>query len=122
MKCLLTYQVCSYQIEREVHHKISQLHTLVGRSVVVQGLVTKPELNGRTGSVVSFDYDKGRYSVELDDDASSFMIKPCNLLLTGVYCGYMYLFFTYAYMAKALLMYSFYCRLSPSRPNLNICQ
>ena len=52
--------------------------------MVIQGLVTKPELNGRTGSAVSFDYDKGRYSVELDDDASSFMIKPCNLLLTGV--------------------------------------
>ena len=52
--------------------------------MVIQGLVTKPELNGRTGSAVRFDYDKGRYSVELDDDASSFMIKPCNLLLTGV--------------------------------------
>jgi len=100
---------------------MGKLETLVGRSVAIQGLVAKPELNGRTGSAVSFDYDKGRYSVELDDDGSSFMIKPCNLLLTGVYCGYMYLFFTYAYMAKALLMYSFYCRLFPSRPKSSRC-
>jgi hypothetical protein len=48
--------------------------------VVINGLVAKPELNGRTGTAVSFDDDKGRYSVELDDDASSFLIKPSNLL------------------------------------------
>jgi len=33
---------------------------------------------------VSFDDDKGRYCVELDDTSSSFMIKPCNLLPTPV--------------------------------------
>jgi len=43
-------------------------------------LVAKPELNGRAGTAVSFDDDKGRYSVELFDTSSSFMIKPCNLL------------------------------------------
>jgi hypothetical protein len=65
---------------------------LVGRRVVINGLVAKPELNGRTGTAVSFDDDKGRYAVKLDqpsspysvelDDTSSFMIKPCNLLPT----------------------------------------
>jgi hypothetical protein len=47
--------------------------------VVINGLVAKPELNGRTGTAWSFDDDKGRYSVELDDTSSSLMIKPCNL-------------------------------------------
>ena len=54
---------------------------LLGSRVAINGLVAKPELNGRTGTVVSFNDDKGRYCVELDDN-SSFMIKPCNLLPT----------------------------------------
>ena len=53
---------------------------LLGRRVVINGLVAKPELNGRAGTAVSFDDDKGRYLVELDD--TSLMIKPCNLLPT----------------------------------------
>ena len=53
---------------------------LLGRRVTINGLVTKPELNGRTGTALSFDDDMERYSVELDESASSFMIKPCNLL------------------------------------------
>jgi len=51
------------------------------RCVVINGLVAKPELNGRTGTAVRFDEDKGRYTVELDD-TSSLIIKPCNLLPT----------------------------------------
>jgi hypothetical protein len=56
---------------------------LLGRRVVIDGLVAKPELNGRTGTAVSFDIAKGRYSVELDD-TTSLMIKSCNLLPTTV--------------------------------------
>ncbi len=48
--------------------------------MTINGLVAKPELNGRTGTAVTFDDDKGRYSVKLDE--ASFMIKPCNLLPT----------------------------------------
>ena len=55
---------------------------LLFRRVVINGLVTKPELNGRVGTALSFDDDKGRYSVELDQTSTSFMIKPCNLVLT----------------------------------------
>ena len=33
---------------------------LPGVSVVINGLVAKPELNGRKGTAVSFDEDKGR--------------------------------------------------------------
>jgi len=56
---------------------------LVGKRVVINGLVAKRELNGRTGTAVRFDTAEGRYSVELDvphdESSSSFMIKPCNL-------------------------------------------
>jgi hypothetical protein len=74
--------------ERHGHAGIAKLirnrkMPLLGSSVVINGLVAKPELNGRTGTAVSFDSNKGRYSVELDD-TSSFMIKPCNLLPTTV--------------------------------------
>ena len=61
---------------------IKQETPLLGRRVVINGLVAKPELNGRTGTAVRFDDDKGRYSVELDDTSSSLLIKPCNLLPT----------------------------------------
>jgi hypothetical protein len=53
---------------------------LLGSRVVINGLVAKPEHNGRTDTVVTFDDAKGRYSVELDSTSSSLMIKPCNLL------------------------------------------
>jgi hypothetical protein len=57
---------------------------LLGRRVLLNGLVGKPELNGRTGTTVSFNDDKKRYSVELDPylqhHSSLVMIKPCNLL------------------------------------------
>ena len=52
---------------------------LLGVSVVINGLVAKPELNGRRGTAVSFDDDKGRYSVEIDGSSTSFTINPCNL-------------------------------------------
>ena len=57
---------------------------LLRRRVAINGLVAKPELNGRTGTAMSFDDAKGCYSVELDDTSSSLMIKPCNLLPTPV--------------------------------------
>ena len=73
--------------ERNGHTELSTLiHNknhgtlLLGRRVVVNGLVAKPELNGRTGTAMRFDYDKGRYSVELNESSSTLMIKPCNLL------------------------------------------
>jgi hypothetical protein len=92
---------------------------LLGRRVVINELVAQPELNWRTGTAVSFDDEKGRYSVELDGTTSSFMIKPCNLLPTVcalwlyVACGFRR---HYTDLTQALLMKLFYCRLAPSRP------
>jgi hypothetical protein len=51
---------------------------LLGRRVVITGLVAKPHLNWSTGTAVSFDDAKGRYAVKLEKN-SSFMIKPSNL-------------------------------------------
>jgi hypothetical protein len=53
---------------------------LLGRRVVINGLVAKPELNGRPGTAMSFDDDKGWYSVALDGTSSLIIIKPCHLL------------------------------------------
>ena len=53
---------------------------MLGRRVLIVGLVAKPELNDRTHTALRFDDDKGRYSVELDEPSSSMLIKPCNLL------------------------------------------
>ena len=54
---------------------------MLGKQVVIKGLVAKPELNGRTGKALSFDHEKGRYSVELDERGTSpiWRIKPGNL-------------------------------------------
>ena len=51
----------------------------MGRHVVINRIVSKPELNGHTGTALIFDDDKGHYSVKLDKTCTSFMIKPCNL-------------------------------------------
>ncbi len=55
---------------------------MLGRRVIIVGLVAKPELNGRAGTALHFDDDMGRYSVKLDEPSSMLMqlIKPCNLL------------------------------------------
>ena len=37
------------------------------------------QLHGRTGTAVTFDNDKGHYSVAIDGTSSSLLIKPCNL-------------------------------------------
>jgi tetratricopeptide (TPR) repeat protein len=63
-------------------HNHSSISPLLGRRVVINGLVAKPELNGRTGTALTFDEGKGRYSVELDKTCISFLIKSCNLLST----------------------------------------
>ena len=52
---------------------------LVGKRVTVQGLNSKPELNGKSGTALSFDDGKGRYTVQLDN-GSTMALKPANLV------------------------------------------
>ena len=53
--------------------------SLVDCVVVIDGLSAKPELNGTTGTAVSFDEGKGRYNVKLDKGGSTLALKPQNL-------------------------------------------
>ena len=47
--------------------------------VQVQGLVGKPELNGRTGVALAFDEQKERYNVKLDGGGETVSIHQKNL-------------------------------------------
>ena len=51
---------------------------LVGKQVLVHGLVAKPELNQKTGTAAGWDSERGRYSVRLQD-GSLLSFKPTNL-------------------------------------------
>lgn len=51
---------------------------LVGKRVVIEGLSSKPELNGSRGVAVSFDDQKSRYMVQLDSGAV-LSLKPACL-------------------------------------------
>ena len=53
--------------------------SLVGRKVVIEGLASRPELNGTKGIALSFDDAKGRYNVKLASGA--FMaLKPASVV------------------------------------------
>ena len=63
-----------------------QARTLVGRRVKLSGLVSKPELNGCTGRVMSLDERSGRASVRLAGSVKSLdaapqivSVRPLNL-------------------------------------------
>ena len=51
---------------------------LVGKQVLVHGLVAKPELNDRTGTATGWDSERGRYTVRLQD-GNTVALKPANL-------------------------------------------
>ena len=51
----------------------------VGKRVIVEGLASKPELNGSKGIATAFDDAKGRYNVWLDSGAQM-ALKPANVL------------------------------------------
>mmetsp|Transcript_36785 Transcript_36785/g.93747 ORF Transcript_36785/g.93747 Transcript_36785/m.93747 type:complete len:374 (+) Transcript_36785:27-1148(+) len=50
----------------------------IGTLVVLRGLQSAQEHNGKTGKVKGFDEGKGRYSIELDDD-TVLSLRPGNL-------------------------------------------
>jgi hypothetical protein len=52
---------------------------LVGKRVVVDGLASKPELNGSKGTATSFDDAKGRYNLKMDA-GGMLALKPANVL------------------------------------------
>lgn len=50
-----------------------------GAVVLLGGLVAKPELNGKCGSLVAFDGEKGRWQVKLKDGLGTKLFKEQNL-------------------------------------------
>eukprot|EP00438_Fugacium_kawagutii_P020906 Skav211797 [mRNA] locus=scaffold305:325580:326254:+ [translate_table: standard] len=58
------YEVRLDQVDEVVIH-VRQENLTQQCSVKVEGLTSKPELNGRTGEIIGFDPHKGRYSVLL---------------------------------------------------------
>ena len=57
----------------------SAAQPLVGLRVKIDGLVSKPELNGTEGFADEFDDAKGRYNVRLDATGAVMALKPTNL-------------------------------------------
>jgi len=58
--------------------------TSVGTRVEIQGLQSKPQLNGQVGRVVQWMEAKGRYKVVIDGgEATTVLVKPANLLLVN---------------------------------------
>lgn len=51
-----------------------------GTRVRLKGLRSKPELNGQSGKVKSFDANKGRYNVVLATGGATLQVKASNLL------------------------------------------
>jgi len=53
-----------------------------GTWVIVDGLVAKPEFNGKLGQVLGYVEEKGRYKVKMDGDIGSLSLKPDNVTVT----------------------------------------
>jgi hypothetical protein len=75
-------QVIKLQGNAAIAKLLGSVALLLGRRVVINGLVANPELNGRTGTALSFYGDKGRYAVKLDQPSTPLMSKPCDLFTT----------------------------------------
>ena len=62
------------------------LDRLVGKRVRIDGLVGRPELNGKLGTAVRYHTEKGRYAVELEGvpPREHVLLKPVNLQPTVV--------------------------------------
>jgi len=49
---------------------------LVGETVIIEGVASKPELNGRAGRILQYDEGRGRYAVDVD--GQQYCLKPSN--------------------------------------------
>ena len=71
---------------KQLDEKIRTECPLLGKRVVITG-TSREDLNGRAGKATSFDHDRDRYVVELDDDTDAtqgkgkLSLKPGNLVV-----------------------------------------
>ena len=68
-----------------LHTPMVQMDELVGRAVEIHSLVSRADLNGRGGTVISYEEGKQRYGVRIDGEASAMLLKPSCLLYGPVY-------------------------------------
>ena len=71
------YKLASAQGYAQATHNLNRLDEkirtecpLLGKRVVITG-TSREDLNGRAGKATSFDHDRDRYVVELDDDTDA---------------------------------------------------
>ena len=90
----MSRQLAELDTEAEaVHHKNEDQQGIrVGASVRICGLISRPELNGRHGTVLLFNDAKGRYVVKLDDGKTELSLKPeclddSSALAVCAHCG-----------------------------------
>jgi len=86
----------SPSVATEEYDATTCIHHVAGTDVLVQGLVTNPEHNGKHGHVLSFNEVRGRYVVALDsDDGKTLSLKAENVAsctrsdATNAACGRM---------------------------------
>ena len=71
---------------KRLDEKIRTECPLLGKRVVITG-TSREDLNGRAGKATSFDHDRDRYVVELDDDTDAtqgkakLRLKPGNVVV-----------------------------------------
>ena len=70
-----------YPQDEPLRAHLDRYDPLLGREVTLTGLSTGGALNGSTGIVMSYDEDKGRYSVRLSSSARLVGVKAENLHL-----------------------------------------
>jgi hypothetical protein len=78
------YQVQLKELGERVNLKPQNLILREGAAVVVDGVQSQPELNGREGTVLEFDAGRGRYKVRLEGEARMKMLKPECCLIAGL--------------------------------------
>jgi len=61
-------------------HESSQ-KLVAGASVCIQGLQSRPDLNGKSGRVVGFDHDEKRWKVVVVDTDTRILLKSANINL-----------------------------------------
>ena len=81
----------SYRVDKDdvLSIRLPRGHTSTSRSaagptdcsiaVIIDGLSSRPELNGNKATAVSFDESKGLYNVEIPD-GSVIALKPANVV------------------------------------------
>jgi len=70
---------CTPEAFRRLSMKGQKANLKRGTKVLIQGLKSKPELNGQTAVVKTFSYDKGRYTVAIDKSGQTLALKEANL-------------------------------------------